>query len=99
MRTTSAGASAESWRFPIVDTYSDGVDYVGSYPFNQVTFVVSRDGGGAYHRRSRSSALSLNLDEPIPLRPITDTPFHGDDSHPEGPGASLQVCCRRAGRG
>ena len=29
----------EAWRFPIVDSYSDGVDQVASYAFNEVTFV------------------------------------------------------------
>ena len=31
---------AESWRFPIVDAWSDGANFVSDYAFNSVTFGV-----------------------------------------------------------
>ena len=64
----------EPWRFPIIDSYSDGVDPAASYAFNEVTFVY-----GLTRLRS-PAAVSLvgscaNLYEAIPLRQIADTPF------------------------
>lgn len=64
----------ESWRFPIVDAYSDGVNFEAAYAFNEVTFVYARP------RELPSQQVALvgtfaNLYEPAPLRPITNTPF------------------------
>ena len=68
------GAIAEAWRFPIVDSYSDGVDPIGSYAFNEVTFVYG------LARLTAPIAVSLvstcaNLHDPIPLRRVAETPF------------------------
>ena len=67
------GRICESWRFPIVDTYSNG-DAVASYAFNRVTFVYNLP----VTNGPRNVALVgtfANLYEPIPLRPIPDTQF------------------------
>ncbi|SDW90592.1 gluconate 2-dehydrogenase subunit 3 family protein [Nitrosomonas communis] len=60
---------AESWRFPLIDTYSDGTSSKSNYAVNQVTFV--------YQNRDVVSPVSIGvigtfatLYEPIPLRPI-----------------------------
>lgn len=68
------GRICESWRFPIVDTYSDGDDHVGSYPFNQVTFVYRAAGASAPQQVAVIGTFA-NLYEPVPLRPIADTPY------------------------
>jgi hypothetical protein len=63
---------AESWRFPLIDSYSDGVDFVGSYGFNEVTFVYRAAPGSGDVAVIGTFA---NLYEPIPLRRIAETPF------------------------
>lgn len=64
----------EAWRFPIIDSYSDGVDPVASYAFNEVTFVY-----GLPWRPSPGSVgvvgTFASLHEPVPLRRIDGTPF------------------------
>ena len=30
---------SESWRFPIIDSYSDGQNFESGYGFNEVTFI------------------------------------------------------------
>lgn len=63
----------EPWRFPIVDTHSDGRDFEGSYSYNDVTFVyVVR---GAAPNDVAVVGTFANLHEPIPLRSIPDTPY------------------------
>jgi hypothetical protein len=64
--------NAESWRFPLIDSYSDGVDFEASYEFNEVTFV--------YPTVQSPSNIGVvgtfsNLYEPVPLSRIRDTPF------------------------
>lgn len=66
---------AESWRFPIIDTYSDGINFT-AYEFNRVTFV--------YQKRSDTSPKSIGLIgtfttlyEPIPLKSVQ---FLGEDT-------------------
>jgi hypothetical protein len=66
------GLICESWRFPLVDTYSDGADPAGSYPFNQVTFVYR---AATAPQQVAVVGTFANLFEPIPLRPIADTPY------------------------
>jgi Gluconate 2-dehydrogenase subunit 3 len=69
------GAIAEAWRFPVVDTYWDGVSADSSYPFDAVTFVF--DG----HRHPASSVSVVGsfteLFDPLPLAPV---PFAGQPS-------------------
>jgi hypothetical protein len=64
----------EAWRFPIVDSYSDGVDQVASYAFNEVTFVY----GLPWVQRPGSVGVIGtfgSLHTPVALRQVADTPF------------------------
>ena len=65
----------ESWRFPIIDSYSDGALFEDNYAFNRVTFIYAQQG------TPRSQNLAVigtfnNLYEPLPLQPVRfqDTP-------------------------
>ena len=67
------GQVAESWRFPLIDGHSDGIDFDAAYQHNEVTFV--------YRAEPTPTQLAVvgtfaNLWQPIPLRRIGDTPFH-----------------------
>lgn len=64
--------TAESWRFPLIDSYSDGVNFEASYAFNEVTFVYP---GGAQPGNVSVVGTFANLYEPIPLRPVADAPY------------------------
>jgi hypothetical protein len=57
----------EPWRFPIIDGYSDGQDFIASYQFNEVTFVYAtpRD---AVPEEIGVVGTFANLYEPVPLR-------------------------------
>ena len=57
-----------------MDTYSNGVDHVGSYPLNQVTFVYCVTETSVPQQVAVIGTFA-NLYEPIPLRLIADTPF------------------------
>ena len=62
---------AESWRFPLVDGYSDGVDFEAGYALNEVTFVYP----DAQAQSVAVIGTFANLYEPIPLTRVADTPF------------------------
>jgi hypothetical protein len=64
----------ESWRFPIVDSYSDNVDPVASYAFNEVTFVYTLPAAPPPEDVGVIGTFA-NLHEPIPLRRVDGTPF------------------------
>src|SRR5438045_4389699 len=36
------GFISDCWRFPIIDSYSDGTNFESSYAFNEVTFVYAQ---------------------------------------------------------
>ncbi|PSF38261.1 hypothetical protein C7H19_07280 [Aphanothece hegewaldii CCALA 016] len=61
---------AESWRFPLLDTYSDGNDPVKSYNQNRVTFVYRHLGEKQPQSVSVVGSFA-NLYEAIPLQPVT----------------------------
>lgn len=68
------GYISDSWRFPVVDGYSDGTNFEAGYAFNEVTFVYSQP------RQSPPTAVAVfgtfqNLYEPVPLRRVADTPY------------------------
>lgn len=68
------GCIAEAWRFPIVDSYYDGKDYVESYKSNIVTFVyVNRD--GRLGDQIGVIGTFSNFYAPIPLRQVVDTVY------------------------
>ena len=63
------GHIAESWQFPIIDTYSDGINFTANYEFNRVTFI--------YQNRSDTPPKSIGLIgtfatlyKPIPLKSV-----------------------------
>jgi len=64
----------EPWRFPIIDSYSDGRDPVASYAYNQVTFVF-----GLPWIASPSTVAVVGsftaLHDRLPLVRIAGTPF------------------------
>jgi hypothetical protein len=64
----------EPWRFPIVDTHSDGRDFESSYSLNDVTFVYF-DKAQPSPDRVAVIGTFANLYEPLPLRQIPDTPY------------------------
>jgi hypothetical protein len=64
---------AEAWRFPIVDSYYDGNDYIASYAFNCVTFIYADE-------ESTADGVAVvgtfsGLHTPIPLRRVDDTKY------------------------
>lgn len=65
---------AESWRFPIIDTYSDGSDSVKNYDLNRVTFVYQVSGTTTPKNIAVIGTFS-NLFELIPL---TNVKFLGE---------------------
>jgi hypothetical protein len=60
---------AESWRFPIIDSYSDGIDAAKNYDWNRVTFVYQHQGEMLPNGVSVIGTFA-NLFEPIPLKNI-----------------------------
>lgn len=64
----------ESWRFPIVDVYSDGVNFESTYAQNEVTFVYAHEGSTPPQQISVVGTFS-NLYEPIPLRQVGDSKY------------------------
>lgn len=59
----------ESWRFPIIDSYSDGTHFEESYKYNTVTFVYAQQG----ELRPQEVAVIgtfANLYEPLPLHRV-----------------------------
>src|SRR5438270_6783628 len=68
------GYISDSWRFPIIDSYSDGTNFEACYAFNEVTFVYTQP------RQSAPSQVAVvgtfhSLYDPLPLRRIADTPY------------------------
>lgn len=59
----------ESWRFPVVDSYSDGVNFEEGYAFNRVTFVYHAAGGPAPANVSVVGTFG-KLYEPLPLERV-----------------------------
>jgi len=60
---------AEAWRFPIIDSYSDGKDFVKSYSSNLVTFVYQQQGNTPPKDVSIIGTFA-NLFEPISLKSV-----------------------------
>lgn len=59
----------ESWRFPIIDSYSDGVHFEENYTLNRVTFIYAQQG------QPRTQNIAVigtfnNLYEPLPLKQV-----------------------------
>ncbi len=68
------GFISDCWRFPIIDSYSDGTNFEASYAFNEVTFVYAQP------RQALPSQVAVvgtfhTLYDPIPLRRVAATPY------------------------
>jgi hypothetical protein len=61
-------AICEAWRFPVVDSHSDGVSVETSYPYNDVTFVY--DGRDTPPRSVAIVGTFGDLWSPIPMRAL-----------------------------
>jgi hypothetical protein len=66
---------AESWRFPIIDSWADGTSFVPDYSLNSVTFVYPILGGATNPKSVSVIGSFATLFEPIPLRQVSATPF------------------------
>jgi hypothetical protein len=60
----------ESWRFPIVDTYSDGQTFDGGYFLNAVTFIYFHPSDVPLPQQVSVVGTFHALYEPIPLRQL-----------------------------
>jgi hypothetical protein len=58
----------DPWRFPIIDNYSDGQDFIASYAFNEVTFVFAAQSQPQPPNQVGVVGTFANLYEPLPLR-------------------------------
>jgi hypothetical protein len=63
------GEISDAWRFPILDSYSDGVNFLDCYQHNEVTFVYDGRPGGA-PREVAVLGTFASLYSPIPLKPV-----------------------------
>jgi hypothetical protein len=70
------GRIGEPWRFPIIDSYSDGVDPVACYGLNRVTFVYPAAGSSGSRQVSVVGTF-CNLYSPMPL---TRVRFRGEET-------------------
>lgn len=70
------GNIAEAWRFPIIDSYSDGKDFTANQELNRVTFIYQSRGDSPPNRIELICTFA-SLYEAIPLKPIQ---FLGEDT-------------------
>ena len=66
---------AESWRFPIVDAWADGTNFVPDYAVNSVTFVYPVFPGSSPPKSVSVIGTFATLFEPIDLKPIAGEPL------------------------
>lgn len=66
---------AEEWRFPIVDAWSDGTNFLPDYALNSVTFVYPIFPGGTPPNSVSVIGTFSNLFEPMALRPVAEEPL------------------------
>ena len=66
---------AEPWRFPLIDSYSDGVNFEESYRYNAVTFVYYGQGVPLPDTVGVIGTFG-NLYTPLPLRRVAETPYY-----------------------
>lgn len=68
------GRIAETWRFPITDTYGGGANPAENYRYDSVTFVYYRIGEAPPAQVSVVGTFA-DLYAPVPLRRIEGTPY------------------------
>jgi Gluconate 2-dehydrogenase subunit 3 len=66
---------AESWRFPIVDAWSDGTNFVPDYASNSVTFIYPLFPGSPAPQSVSVIGTFSNLFEPMELHPVAGEPL------------------------
>lgn len=66
----------EPWRFPIIDSHSDGSDFIASYRFNEVTFVLAVPPSSRLPQQVGVVGTFANLYEPLPMRRLK---FQGEE--------------------
>lgn len=66
---------AESWRFPIVDAWSDGTNFVADYASNSVTFVYPVLPGEPVPGAVSVIGTFCTLFEAYPLKQVADEPL------------------------
>src|SRR3954469_20144620 len=64
---------SEAWRFPIIDSYYDGHDYVASYAFNCVTFIYAADDAAPGAVSVLGTFSSLHT--PMPMRRVDGSKY------------------------
>lgn len=69
------GRIAEGWRFPIIESYSDGVNHAAGQHFNEVTFVYMALPARPVPREVAVKGTFHRLYDPIPMRRIGDTRY------------------------
>ena len=68
------GHISDCWRFPVIDSYSDGSNFEASYALNEVTFVYTQPQQAPPEQVAVLGTFH-NLYEPVPLRRIPSTPY------------------------
>lgn len=71
------GRIAEAWRFPVVDSYFDGVSTAASYTYNAVTFVYRHPSADPVPGQVGVVGTFGELWSPVPLTAVR---FAGDDT-------------------
>jgi hypothetical protein len=66
---------AEGWRFPVVDSWAVGTNFVADYADNSVTFVYPVLPGAATPNKVSVIGTFCTLFEPIDLRPVPGEPL------------------------
>lgn len=66
---------AESWRFPIVDAWADGTNFVPDYASNSVTFIYPVFPGAVTPHSVSVIGTFGNLFAPMALQPVTGEPL------------------------
>lgn len=69
------GFVGEAWRFPIVDSWADGTNFVDDYWTNSVTFVYRPLPGMPSPASVAVIGTFARLFEPVPMPAIPDTPY------------------------
>jgi hypothetical protein len=66
---------AESWRFPLVDAWADGTNFIQDYAVNSVTFVYPVFPGTAMPSTVSVIGTFSNLFDPSPLKQVASEPL------------------------
>jgi len=70
------GRILEAWRFPIIDSFSDGTNHVEGYGFNEVTFIFAAPPDAAAGRGMAVAGTFDALHNRLPLRRVGDSRYY-----------------------